>query len=418
MTEQTLNKTKLSLPDTFSAGFGRVAVNPPIGCGLCGFGNDMTRFSTEILDDITVSCTALSDGEKVALLCSCDVLLMTTDITQHIAEQILERYRIPIEHLVINATHTHAGPSVIYPDAPKMDLYRPQFFDALLRVIDTALSDLAPVEVKMAKIDTPGLNYVRRYLSKKDGSFIGNWPPPQDPDEADYETEADREMRLLWFIRKEKKDIVLANWQCHPCSSLISGSDKTMISAEWITTFRSVTEEKLGVHFAYHQGAAGNIISATSIVGHKSNLCHKRSGRELAYLVKRALEKATPVQIGPIRAVRQVWDGQRNKDWMKRVGVKKDTEPLPLLTLTMGEVAFATVPCEWHDTCGRAVRDASPFKMTFICGYTNGSVSYIPASFCWDNGGYEVTKCHFNKGFGEEIALHHIVTLRSLYGER
>lgn len=409
-------KEKMTLPQGFSAGYGRITANPQIGCSLCGFGNDAERISTDRLDDIAVTCTAFSDGEKVFLLCSCDVLLISTDIFEYIADAVWERYGIPAEHLVINATHTHSAPSVIYPKAVGMDVYRPFFFDALLQAIRTALEDLSPAAARMTRTRTPGLNYVRRYLSKKDGSFIGNWPSPQDLDEAFHETDADEEMRILLFVREGKKDILMVNWQCHACTSRTSESTLTQISAEWITTFRSVTEEKLGVHFTYHQGAAGNLISATQIVGEKSNLCHKRIGRELALLVKQALECTVPVESTPFRAHRVVWEQKRNACWMERMGVKKDTEPLPLSTLAMGEIAFATVPCEWHDTCGRAVRELSPFQMTFVCGYTNGSVSYIPAAFCWENGGYEVTKCHFDKGLGEEIALHHVNTLRNFYG--
>ena len=69
-----------------------------------------------------------------------------------------------------------------------------------------------------------------------------------------------------------------------------------------------------------------------------------------------------------------------------------------------GELGFAANSCEMFDTNGMEVKAASPFKMTFVCAYSNGTVSYIPAEFCWDVGGYEVKMCHFERGAGEKIA--------------
>ena len=65
--KERLDKLEISLPQGFSAGYARAVVNPMEGTGLSGWGNETVRVSTEILDDICVTCTALSDGEKVFL---------------------------------------------------------------------------------------------------------------------------------------------------------------------------------------------------------------------------------------------------------------------------------------------------------------------------------------------------------------
>jgi hypothetical protein len=260
------------------------------------------------------------------------------------------------------------------------------------------------------------MNYVRRYLSKKDGPFLGNWPKKSlDPDLARHETQADPTMQVLRFAREEKEDIVLVNWQSHPCSSGLAGESRTDVSPDWISHLRKTVEEELGVLCAYHQGACGNVVSTTHLMLEKNNTNYKRKGRELYYFVKKALECAYPVSVGEFKAVRYEYNAKRNAEWMERVKTTRDYEILNLNTLSIGDIAFATVPLEWHDTCGRSVREGSPFKMTFVCGYTNGYESYVPAAFCWENGGYEVTKCHFDRGLGEKIVQHHIKTLTDLY---
>ncbi|MBQ3075189.1 MAG: hypothetical protein IJC26_03890, partial [Clostridia bacterium] len=52
----------------FSVGYARLAINPPAGIGLGGFGNTNSRLSEKVLDDICVTCTALNDGLQTVLM--------------------------------------------------------------------------------------------------------------------------------------------------------------------------------------------------------------------------------------------------------------------------------------------------------------------------------------------------------------
>ncbi len=413
--KEKLKEQNISLPQGFSAGFGRAVVNPLEGSGLAGWGNQNIRVSTEVLDDIMVTCTALCDGETVFLFYSCDVAGITGATAKIILERIVERYGIPVENIILGATHTHTGPSVNSADAPGMEEYRPRFFDALETVTGEALRDLAPATAIVGRTDTQSMNYVRRYISKKDGSYLGNWPKPLDPDEARHETLPDTDLRVIRFIREEKKDIVMVNWQCHPCSNGLAGELRSQVSPDWIAPMREIIEEKMDVLFVYHQGACGNLVSSTHIICEKNNVQYKRKGRELYYFTKKALECAYPVSLGKFQAKRVKFEAMRSPDWMERMKTKTDRESLSLNALSIGDIAFASTPLEWHDTFGKFVREASPFKMTFVCGYSNGSHGYVPAAFCWENGGYEVKKCHFVRGTGEDIARQLIEMLREHY---
>ncbi|MBE6711883.1 MAG: hypothetical protein E7580_00015 [Ruminococcaceae bacterium] len=414
MTEK-LKKMGISLPEGFSVGYCRKVVNPVEGTGLSGWGNENVRVSTEILDDICVTCTALSDGEKVFLFYTCDVVGINNATGKIALERIEERYGITPEHIVLGATHTHTGPSVNSPKAPGIEEYRPRFYDALDAITEQALRDLAPATATVGRSNTQSLNYVRRYLSKKDGSYLGNWPVPQDPDEACHETLPDTTLQVIRFAREGKKDVLMVNWQCHPCSNNLAGEKRSQVSPDWVAPFRETVEEKLDVHFAYHQGACGNLVSSTHIICEKNNVQYKRKGKELYYYTKKALESSFPVSVGKFASLRDEFVALRNPDWMQRMGATADRETLYLNVLSIGDIAFATAPLEWHDTCGRSVREGSPFRMTFVCGYSNGYQGYVPAAFCWENGGYEVKKTHFVRGTGEKIAQRHMQMLTELY---
>ena len=58
----------------FSVGYARLAVNPPAGIGLGGFGNTDSRLSETVLDDICVTCVAMNDGEQTVLMYTVDYL--------------------------------------------------------------------------------------------------------------------------------------------------------------------------------------------------------------------------------------------------------------------------------------------------------------------------------------------------------
>ncbi len=416
MITEKLKSRGISLPDGFSAGYARKAVNPEEGTGMGGWGNETVRRSTEILDDLCVTCTALCDSEEVHLFFTCDVIGLSAGICQILVDRIGESFGISAEHIALNATHTHTGPGINAPKAPGIEEYRVRFFDAIEAITDEALRDLAPTTARVGKTGADQMNHVRRYVSKKDGSFLGNWPKLQEPDEACHESEADRILQVIRFEREGKKDILMVNWQCHPCSR-IAGEKQTQISPDWVSSFRNTVEENMGVHFAYHQGACGNLASGTRILCEKSNNGYKTMGKELAYFAKQALASARPVSLGKLKTCRKELELMRSPVWMQYKGVKKDCETVRISVLSMGEIAFATVPFEWHDSLGRAVRDSSPFTMTFVCGYTGGHQGYLPAAFCWENGGYEVKKCHFPKGTGEMIARLHIELLSKLYEE-
>jgi len=62
------------------------------------------------------------------------------------------------------------------------------------------------------------------------------------------------------------------------------------------------------------------------------------------------------------------------------------------------------VPGELFAEIGTAIKRASPFVVTCIAGYSNGSIGYIPTRRAYAEGGYEVTHaCRIAPEAGEMI---------------
>ena len=401
------------IPEGFCVGAAQIEVNPPLGISLAGHGveNAKTRLSTENWDELMICCTAVSDGEDAALLFTFDCSCLAEHIAAPMLKMLEEKFGIPEKNVILQATHTHAGPTMYsrHEVFPKTAEYLDTIFHpALLKAAEEALTDLSPATLYIGKGKTEKLNYVRRYISREDGSFLGNWPENgQDGSKIMHESEPDEEMQIIRFAREGKKDVILVNWQCHPTSS--GGSKKTNTSSDWPGIIRKTVGEKANAVCTYHQGAAGNLIPYSAIEGEKGfpGDAFREHGALLSEKVLEILENnMTPAETGKLIITKEEFPMKRKEG--------KDTT-IPLSVIAMGDIAFATTPNETFCQNGKEVKEASPFKMTFFCELTNGDRGYIPSAECFKNGGYEVRICPHGEGAGERIAGELIYMLKGNY---
>ncbi len=419
MLKQILLEKGYTLPDTFAVGSAREALNPPLGISLAGHGMKNAieaRHSTENWDELMLCCTAFSDGENLALTFTYDSCQFGEPVANPLFRLLEEELGIPEENVIFSGTHTHAGP-VMYSRRdvfPKLvEFLDTMFTPAVLRLAREAICDLTPAKILMGRGKTEGLNFVRRYISKKDGSFLGNWPKEYlDPAEAMHESQVDEEMQVLRFVREGKKDVILVNWQCHPTSS--GGHSKTNTSSDWPGIIRKTVGEKADALCVYHQGACGNIIPFGRLKGENSFAgdAFRKHGELLSRKVLEILENnMIPAESGKVQI-------RKDRLPVKKKGDENAFAKVPLTALSLGEVAFATVPYEMFHQNGEQVKSGSPYKVTFVCEVTNGDFVYVPAAESFDNGGYEVGICPFTKGAGEKIADHLVTMLNELHQKK
>ncbi len=410
---EKLKELGITLPEGFCVGSSRAEVNPPLGVSLAGHGveNAKSRLSTENWDEIMICCTSFSDGETIALIFTFDCSCLAAHIAAPMLKLLEEKFGILEKNVILQATHTHAGPVMYsrHESFKKVGEYLDTIFHpALVKVAEEAIKDLAPATAMIGRGKTENLNYVRRYVSRVDGSFLGNWPEKgQDPATIMHESEPDEEMQVIRFVRQGKKDVVLINWQCHPTSS--GGSKKTNTSSDWPGILRKTVGEKEDALCVFHQGAAGNLIPYSAIAGEEGfpGDAFREHGALLSEVALDILKnKMTPAETGKIISTKEQFPMKRKEG--------NDTT-IPLSVIAMGDIAFATTPNETFCQNGKQVKEASPFKMTFFCELTNDDRGYIPAEECFENGGYEVRICPHGKGAGERIAGELIYMLRGNY---
>ncbi len=414
--EKTEDKDPITLPEGYSAGFARVTLNPEQGTFLGGF-TDGNRRSAEILDDIKYTCTALSNGTDVFLIFSSDTLYVSDSILDQVAKLADRNFKIPAENIIFNATHTHSAPAIHVGGAAQIGQYLKKLYPLLTQAMEDALRDLAPAELYIGETRTQNLNYVRRYTTLDGKTYLGGTSMEKKSiTEARHETEVDNQMQVIRFVRKDKKDIVLCNWQCHTTN--VGSEMGGTVSADWVAPLRETVEKDGDILFAYQQGAAGNVVPNSRLIEEKSNKDLQKHGEEIAAAVKEALNNAKKANWGKFQAKRIDFVGTHSDAYKKKAGVTADTDSMYLNALSIGDVAFGTTPCELHDTLGMYVKEKSPFAMTFMCAYSNGVVSYVPTEAAYDNGGYEANMFHFVRGTGEQMVEEVVKLLQEQYNNK
>ena len=82
---------------------------------------------------------------------------------------------------------------------------------------------------------------------------------------------------------------------------------------------------------------------------------------------------------------------------------------LRISALSFGELAFITAPYEMFDTNGMEIKEASPFKMTFILTNSDGAWVYMPSyKAATEYGGYDARATYFADGVAERLVAEYL----------
>ncbi len=437
----------------FYAGFGRREISNDTVLSL-----NSTRSSGDILTPLKTTCVCLSDGETKILLFSNDVRNTTARIAADVKAMIEEKLGVPGGNIFIVATHNHSAPDVHpYDREDTHDWLVRIVYPGMLKAAEDAIADLSPCTgVFAGKATVPSVASVRRYF-REDGTFAGIViPKSSDSPIVRHETEGDPELRALKFAREGKKDVAVINFQVHAATA--AGVVPLKVCADFLHALRETAEADGEVLVEYLQGGCGNINTLSQVPGENYvNKDYDLAGKKLAEGMKEAFANAREIPVGAIRVTNEIYDGlvnhakthlapkvaevgrairekgvtdakEKNRMYVEAgftsryeaSGIEKrsrygKTLPVPLSSVTFGDAALTLTPFETFDQNSRQVREASPFPMTFTCGYTNAYMGYLPTAYGFLNGGYESLQSDFIPGTGEAVSLE---LLRQLHEAR
>jgi len=400
---------------TFAAGFGKADITPAEPVFMGGYAMRGTASAgLHGRDQLFARALALTDGTTRLVIVETDIIGIRNH--EELRGQIAKATGLRLDCVILGDVHNHAAPAP--GDKNAHTAWQKRFGEALVAAARQALGSLQPARLGMGsghsrvamnrrKVmqDTQTYDtFDENYASQTFGPFKTDQPLLLHEMEGVVRLGAnplgpiDDEVGVLRIDRADGRPLaVLINYACHGTSL---GGRNGLICSEWMGHMLAAVEQAVpGVQAVFVQGAAGDINPRVvgGLDGYKDDPENTTAlGREIAEEAVRVYAGTkTEVPRDPvIRLVSRTLElprayGELYEDY------KRTTVDVPATALRVGDFTLVTFPGEMFHEIGLQVKRASPSKITFIAGYTNGSVGYMPTQAAFAEGGYEPDASHF-----------------------
>jgi len=446
------------------AGFARMDITPELGVPLAGY--YVERISDGVRDPLEVSASAVSDGEKTAVVVGADLLQLDFSYCLEIRKLVAERKGVDADCVFIACSHTHTGPVVSKNEGERFKSDR--LYDEFLmrRIADTAclaIDDMRPAKVYSGTAVAQRIAFVRRFRMKsgKVQTNPGVWNPEIEAPIGDV----DETVRIVRFTREDADDIAIVNFGVHP--DVIGGCE---VSADYPGFMRRTLEKALdGVKCVFLNGAEGDVnhVNVNPVGGDVNGLEMKsfdavargyehsrHMGRRIAGAVIGAWDKLTEqeetgvgfggktieiasnregqVTLERAEEIIRLHESGRDAELefkkmelttavaeayrIRRLAKGPDHFDLHLSAVRVGNVALLGIPGEPFTDIGRRVIAGSPFGSTAVCSLANGCEGYFPTYDAYAEGGYEARSSIFASDVADRIVDGAIGLLEELKG--
>ena len=424
----------------FMAGFGKADITPEGSVNMAGYGDQATRLSNGFVSYLEARAVAIKDeNDDIMVFIVTDISFAYNVVGASAIKAISKQLGVAEDHVILSGTHTHNSVATWETGNSDTVKFNDKYVNGCVSAAKDAIDSLLPAEVYVGSVMTENVNFVRRYIMD-DGSLTGDGSYGTGTTIVSHESEADRELQMLKFVREGGKDILITNFQAHPH---LEGK-LVALSADTVGAIRDSVEKKLDVDCLHWQGAAGNLNSYSRIEGEAGRIKRSEYGDLVAGFVVEGYDSMTKVQTGPIKiaSMNYVGDANHTMDhllpeallvmdkfnsgtsidectkYAQEIGLnsfyharnivnhskRSDTYDMDISAFSFGDVAGIVVPYEMFDTSGMAIKEQSPFAKTFIAGYSYpGYQGYMPTELAWQNGGYEVETSNYGPGNAEKL---------------
>ena len=390
----------------WSAGVARVKVTPTEPIFMKGYGS-RTKPSEGVRQDLFVKALALRDTTNaVSVLVTSDLHSYTRRMSDTIADAVGKKHGIPRDRLILNGSHTHSGPAVTAEPVlrPAEDInseqeavirrYTAQVLDQIVNLIGAAIADLRPAEVAFAH-GTAAIGVNRRRL--RDG--VRHLPGPVDQDVP------------VLSVRHPNGDLRAAvfGYACHataaPPDYQIGGDWPGYAQAGLEAEFPDLTAMFMNGCGADCDPAPRSAVEAPKLHGDVMALAVsqvlRREMRPVTGPLAAAFEHVDiPFQTPPTRAaleeVLKTASGMRARHArqllaiLDREGRIYDRYPYPVQVWRFGS-GQTLIALGGEVVVDYSLRFKSEYgwDTTWVAGYSNEVMGYIPSARVLKEGGYE-----------------------------
>lgn len=394
---------------TWQAGIAKAVITPDKDVWLAGYGSK--RSPDGKLHDLWVKALALEDaaGHRVVLITS-DFQGVPKNMSDPVFDRLQKKFGLERHQLLFTFSHNHCGPRLgddlvdYYPlDADQVKLvneYTEQMITRVVDVVGDAIGKIAPATLQIGEgLTTFAVN--RRNNREADvADLLAKGTPLVGP--------VDHAVPVLTVTRPDGKlDAILFGYACHPT---------TLNFMTWCGDYPGFAQLELEER---HPGATAMFVNTCGgdqnpLPRRKVELC-QRYGHMLATAVDEALKQPLkpikPVVKTAFEYIELPYLKVVNRDdltaalqdpntirarWAARM-LKKLEEgdqfspsyPYPVHAWQLGN-EMLVIGMGAETVVDYALRFKGEYGSgTWVCGYADDMIAYIPSRRVWEEGGYE-----------------------------
>ena len=339
-----------------------------------------------------------------------DIVSFPRDQYNPIRQLIADETGIPFNYILLGCTHNHAAP---YPSEKNKDSnWSRQLNDKIVATVKNAIDNLEPVKIGGGT----GKSYIamnRRKRMEETVSYLSFDENNSSQSYGKYKTDNPVEIREMegvyrlgsnpggpiddeiGVIRIDKLNgkpkAVMVNYACHGTS--LGGRNNT-ISPEWNGHMLEHIEKNLpGVTGIFLQGAAGDI-NPRFVGGLEGQVDDLEKTAELGYEIGKevvsifeGITTSKPINAEITLVQKDIICPKRYREVMR--DFKSTTLPVTTTAVKMDDFTWVTFPGELFHEIGQQIKASTHSRYSYLVGYCNGSVGYLPTQQSHSEGGYE-----------------------------
>lgn len=443
------------------AGVARRDITPPVDIHFRSWGAALKDQADGVHRPFTVSVMLLSedaDSQPVALVAVDAGWWQNGYDERFVRDGVLRALGLDESRVMINLSHTHAGPSMATDNesAPGGELIRP-FLELVRTKIVEAAEEAAATATDCELVWATGRCDLAAQRSLPDpagGRFITGYNPDGPADDT----------LIVGRLTDDGGHLIatVVNYACHPTTL---AWDNTKLSPDYIGAMRETVENATGAPCAFLLGAAGEMAPAWQYEGDVA--VADKHGRRLGLAVLSTLEgllepghdlvyegvveSGAPLAVWRSRPVtatsavisarqvelslpikgdyppmaviqKELADAQEPyliERWTRKARLRKtlgdaDTYPFPAWIWKVGNAFIVGYPGEAFSLLQRELRSTFPDYRVVVMNVTNGSIGYLPPDPLYDVDMYEVWQTPLDRGCLEKVRDTCIETMREL----
>ena len=376
------------VPAVWKAGVASAVVTPQKMLFMAGYASRNKPAEGKV-QELFAKALALQDEQGSRLVfVTLDLIGVPQSLRHAVATRAEKDFQLPPANLVMNASHTHSGPSLRGSAVTEKDLENPRIRDAyeytkkleddIVGIIGKALADVQPARLTWNKARCGfAMNRRRDYTLPPDHPNANKAPNPNGP--VDHEVPA---------LRVEAPDgtlrATLFGYACHNTSLGFYNycGDYAGFAQEYLQAHRP------GFTALFLMGCGGDqnpYPRRSDVVPGITDLeLSMQHGRSLANAVEMALVVNPRPINGPIRAAYE----EIKLDYAKP---GREPHDYPVQVIKLGnDLTFITLGSEVVvDYSLRFKREFAGAAGVWVAGYSNDYTGYVPSLRVLKEGGYE-----------------------------